>query len=109
MSQVLDSLKGVLYPIDDILTFGRNQKEHDDRLHKCLQRTVEAHVTLNEKCEFSKTEIKFAGYVISSAGIKPDPDKVSAIIKMVAPTNVSEQRCFLVMVSQMSKFCNDLA
>jgi transposase InsO family protein len=70
---------------------------------------VEAHITLNEKCEFSKTEIKFAGHVISSAGIKPDPDKVSAIIKMAAPTNVSELRCFLGMVNQMSKFCNDLA
>jgi hypothetical protein len=109
MSDVLDGMEGVLCLIDDIFIYERDQKEHDDKLHKCLQRAMEAHITLNEKCEFSKTEIKLAGHVISSAVIKPDPNKVSAIIKMATPINVSELRCFLGMVNQMFKFCNDLA
>ena len=41
---------------------------------------------------------------MSAAGIKPDTQKLAAIIDMVPPTNVTEVRCFLGMVNQLAKF-----
>jgi transposase InsO family protein len=108
MNDILEGLEGVLCLIDDILVFGKDQAEHDSRLHAVLQRLRYANVTLNDKCAFSQTRIKFAGHVISADGISPDNDRLSAILKMAPPTNVSEMRCFLGMVNQLAKFSADI-
>ena len=109
MSRILEGLEGVMCLIDDILVHGKDKQEHDTRLMLTLQR-IKAHgVTLNSKCEFFKSEIKFVGHILSSSGIRPDPDKISAITNMPAPQNVSELRCLLGMVNHLSKFCRSLA
>ena len=46
------------------------------------------------KCAFSQRKIKFLGHTLDENGISADPDKVSAITEMAAPTNVSELRRF---------------
>ena len=48
MSTILDGLAGVLYLMDDILIFGKDQKEHDTRLTAALERIQAAGVTLNK-------------------------------------------------------------
>jgi hypothetical protein len=95
--------------IDDVLIYGRTQQEHDDRLRAVMDRLRRHNVTLNDKCVFSVPEIKWAGYVISGAGVQPDPDRVRAVLNMPPPNNVTEVRCFLGMVNQMAKFANNLA
>ncbi|KAJ8405712.1 hypothetical protein AAFF_G00316920 [Aldrovandia affinis] len=67
MQQVLEALEGVLCQMDD-----------------------EAGVMLNDKCEFSKSRIKFLGQIIEASGISTDPDKVSAVRAMKEPSNISE-------------------
>ena len=52
VSQILIDLDGVICHMDDILVYAPDQVTHD----QCLR---EAGVTLSEKCEFSKTSIKF--------------------------------------------------
>lgn len=47
--------------------------------------------------------------IIGKNGVKPDPDKVSAVVNMEAPQNVSELRRFLGMVNQLGKFVPNLA
>ena len=67
-------------------------------------------VTLNlKKCEFNKSRIKFLGHIIDKDGIHVDPDKVEAVLKMDAPTDVSGLRCFLGMVQQLGKFIPNLS
>jgi len=46
---------------------------------------------------------------VDENGIHADPDKVSAIVKMEAPTNVSELRRFMGMTNQLGKFSHQLA
>ena len=75
-------MEGVLCETDDILIFGKDQEEHDDRVIAVLKRIEVAGVTLNpNKCEFGKTSLKFLGHVIDQNGIRPDPDKTAAIMK----------------------------
>ena len=110
MAEKLIDPEGVEYNIHDILIHRRKQKEHDQRLHTVLNRLKEAHITLHpEKCEFSKTCIKILCHIVSSEGIKPDPEKIKSILNLPVPKNVAEVRSFLGMVTQQSKFAPDLA
>ncbi len=40
-----------------------------------------------EKCEFAKKQLKYLGFIVREFGIKPDPEKVKAIVDQCAPTN----------------------
>ena len=33
-----------------------------------------------EKCEFAKKQLKYLGFIVRKFGIKPDPEKVRAIV-----------------------------
>ena len=110
MSAILNGLEGVVCQVDDILVYGKDKPGHDGRLGAVLQRLEEAGITLNrEKCEFYKDRVKFLGHIIDASGIRPDPDKVKAILSMPEPTNVSEVRRVLGMVNHLSKFSPKLA
>ena len=91
--------------MDDVLVFGSSQEEHDTRLAVVLQRIAEAGVTLNpDKCAFNREQVKFLGHIVNKNGIRADPDKITAIVKMKAPTNVPELRRFLGMANHLGKF-----
>ena len=101
MSELLTGLQGVLCQMDDILVFGKDEAEHDQRLDAVLKRIEEAGATLNpQKCEFRKDKLTFLGHIIDADGIRADPEKTEAIRKMSPPTSVSELRRFLGMATQ---------
>ena len=96
--------------IDDTIICGRDQEEHDAQLEAALERIKSAGLTLNrEKCEFSQEEVSFLGQVVGKEGIRPDPNKVKAIVDMEEPTDRSELRRFLGMVNQLGKFSSQVA
>ena len=102
MGQILEGLDGVLCQMDDVLVLGSNQQEHDFRLHAVLKAIKTAGVTFNsEKCSFSLDKLKFLGHVISRDGVSADPDKTKAILQMKPPTNITELRRFMGMVSEL--------
>ncbi|KAK3754332.1 hypothetical protein QZH41_003209 [Actinostola sp. cb2023] len=107
---VLENQTGVACLIDDTVVYGKDSKEHDERLNQVLEKLSKANITLNkEKCQFRKSEITFLGHIVGRDGVKPDPNKVSAVVNMEAPQNVSELRRFLGMVNQLGKFLPNLA
>ena len=107
MTYILEGIPRVVYDIDDVLVFGRNQQEHDELLKLVLQKMKVAGVTLNEKC--SQDSVKFLGHMISKEGIQMDPEKVQAISTFPGPANISELRRFLRMVNQVGKFASHMA
>ena len=110
MQRILEDLPGVECQMDDIIVYGANQAEHDERLEAVLTRLQWAKVTLNwEKCEFSKDTVKFLGQLVGKDGIRPDPSKVSAVKHMTEPTDIHELRRFLGMVNQSGKYIPRLA
>ena len=101
IQQVLENQSGVACIMDDMVVYGKDVKEHDERLNQVLDRLSKANITLNkEKCEFRKSEIYCLGQIIGKNGVKPDPDEVSLVINMEAPQNVSELRRFLEINSE---------
>lgn len=110
MVKVTEGLEGVVCHMDDVLIWGSTQTEHDARVHAVLLKAQETGITLNTaKCEFSKTTVKFLGYVLSPEGVRPDPEKTRAVREMDPPQNISELRSFLGMVNQLGKFVPNLA
>ena len=109
ISGILLGLDGVVCQIDDVLIFGASQQEHDSRLMiAVLQHIKRAGVTLNaEKCQFSQSKIKLLGHI--ERGIQLDPEKISAIVELDPPWNVTELHRFMGMVNQLGKFSPHLA
>ena len=52
------------------------------------------------------TSSEVLGHIVDENGIRADPEKMSAIVKMKAPTNISELHCFMGMTN---KFSHNLA
>ena len=98
----------MLCQMDDVLIFVSDKAQHDQRLTAVLKRLQATGQTLNsEKCEFVKICVKFLGHVINpegTEGIRPDPEKISVIVKMTVPRSVPKLRHFLGMVNQLGKF-----
>ena len=87
--------------MNDILIFGKDQKEHDTRLIVASENIQAAGVTLNEdKCEFNKTLLTFLCHTIDGKGTFPDPQKTSAISEMASSKSTTKLRCFMRIYSQ---------
>ena len=85
--------------MDDVLIFGTNQEIHDMRLKAVLQRVKSAGIKLNrDKCVFSQSSVKLLGQIVDAHGVSPDPNKVTAIREMAAPTNTSELRRYILLM-----------
>ena len=90
MNSYLTGLEGV---VDDALVFGANCKDHGNRLDPVMQRLQTAGATLNRsKCAFMKNQVKFLGHVVNKDSIQADPEKVSAIVKIKSPSNITVLR-----------------
>ena len=63
---MLEGSEGTLCQMDDVLIHGADQSEHDGRVRAVLHRLEEAGLTLNEKCEFSRSSIRFLADIIDS-------------------------------------------
>ena len=110
MDQILGQCEGVIGIADDIIIHGKDNEEHDRRLHKFMRVTTEHGLVLNKKkCEVKKDSIKFFGCVYDKHGAHPDPAKVSAIKEMPAPQTKGELQSFLGMVTYLSPFIPQLS
>ena len=108
--ELLTGLPGCKSISDDIIVFGKGQEEHNKNLRDVLQRLKENNLRLNkDKCEFSKTEIKFYGHIFSAVGVRPDPKKVDAIHEAQPPQNPSDVKSLLGMAQYVSRFIPDYA
>ena len=105
LHQALEGLEGVRCIADDVIVWGRSNEEHDARVSLFLQRCSEIGISLNkEKCRFRLSEIPFMGHVVSNKGLKPDPSKVEAILKMEPPTDKAGVERLRGTVNYLSRF-----
>lgn len=110
MEQMLSGCDGCLNFIDDVLVFGRDQMEHNDRLNKAKETLCEKGIILNdEKCIYGVSKIKFLGHILSEKGIAADSDKLEAIRNFREPVTGEEVRSFLGLVNYVGKFIPNLA
>ena len=100
MSRLMQTLDYVRTYIDDLLIISTSTfEDHLTKVGAVLFKLKEANLRVNvKKCRFARHEIAYLGYILSRDGIKPNPEKVSAILALKEPTNVTELRRLLGMV-----------
>ena len=110
MDDMLQGINGAFAVIDDILVAGRDMKEHDKILKQVLKRASEYNLKLNlDKLEVRQSSVKYCGHIISAQGLKPDPEKIEAVMEMPRPENKESLRRFLGFVNYLGKFIPNLS
>lgn len=112
MDNVLKGLQNeiCLVYLDDIIVYGTSLQEATNNLEKVLQRLRESNFKIQmDKSEFLKLETSYLGHIITRDGIKPNPDKISAIEKYPIPETTKQIKQFLGLVGYYRKFIPDFA
>ncbi|XP_062541355.1 LOW QUALITY PROTEIN: uncharacterized protein K02A2.6-like [Armigeres subalbatus] len=105
MNGMIADLQGVESFLDDIIVFSKTEMEHHQRLEALFKRLEEYGFHLREeKCSIFQQEIKYLGHIVDKNGLRPNPAKIEAIVKMPAPTDISSLRSFLDAVNFYGKF-----
>ena len=101
---------GIIGKADDITVYGKGEKSHDMHLHEAMEASRAANITLNySKIMFKSPSVKFFGNMYTKDGVKPDPDKIQAIVDLRRPEDKSELRTFLGMVGYLQQFLPNLS
>ncbi|XP_055622803.1 uncharacterized protein K02A2.6-like [Toxorhynchites rutilus septentrionalis] len=95
--------------LDDILVGGRTAEEHKQNLYRVLQRLQEYGFTVKfDKCKFFMHQVKYLGQLLDTEGIRPDPDKVKAIVNMPPPHDVPTLRSYLGAINYYGKYIREM-
>ncbi len=105
MNGLFRHLPFVAVYLDDILIFSKTAEEHLQHIRQVLQILQENKLYCKmKKCEFNQTELRFVGHIVGAKGIRPDPDKISAVTDWPSPHNIHELRKFLGFTNYFRKF-----
>ena len=100
MTGLMATLDWVRVYIDDLLSLTKGDfNDHLDKLEIILGRLKKANLRVNcAKSMFAGDTVEYLGYVLTREGIRPQPEKVSAILAIQPPTSVKALRGFLGMI-----------
>ncbi|XP_022818470.1 uncharacterized protein K02A2.6-like [Spodoptera litura] len=110
LEQLFKDIPQVGVFLDDIIITGASKEAHLRNLCQVFDRLKKYGLRVKkEKCVFFAESVSYLGHTISKNGVHTCPDKVKAIIKTPAPTNVSELRAFIGMVMYYGKFVKNVS
>jgi len=105
INKILYGLENVIAYQDDILVYGSNPSDHDEKLLKVLRRLDQYNVRINaKKSVLRQPSISYLGYKLSSQGISPDPNRVKVLHEAKSPSNTKELRSALGGLQYYSRF-----
>ena len=107
--EAVAGLPGVAKIVDDILIWAPTLSILKERIRKVLNRCRTSGIAISRPKLRIATELNFAGFIVSSAGIIPDSKKLAAIRDFPPPKDVSGVRSFLGMVNQLGHYLPDLS
>ncbi|CAF2090982.1 unnamed protein product [Rotaria magnacalcarata] len=96
--------------IDDIVVYSHSFKEHLKHINQVLAILSQHNFQLNpSKCSIFRQEIDYLSHTISEQGVKPNNEKIQAIIKLREPSTLAEANKFLGAISWYRKFIPQFA
>ena len=73
----MEGIDGVVKIVDDILIASSDRTLHEQLVSQVLERCQQNKISLNpKKFGYCCESVPFAGYIVSSEGIKADPTKI---------------------------------
>ena len=110
LSQIFENIEGCNVIVDDILIWGSDEEEHNDRPEKVLKQCKGVDLKLNkQRCVFGQSEIEYVGHIFSADGMKPSVEKTRSVTEMSPPEDKKSLQRFLGMVNHLGKFISNLA
>ena len=110
MDGILRGLDFLFIYLDDILVASKSIEEHTDHLRTLFRVLSDQGITVNrQKCRLGLSEVSYLGHLVTSRGIRPLADRVTAIHAVPPPeTKVALQR-YLGMLNYYRRFMPGLA
>lgn len=116
MNQLVEGLAGIEVIHDDFLIVGcgatdeQAEADHDQNLRAFLERARERNLRLNAgKMKLKLTEVPYIGHILTRSGLRVDPTKVEAIVRMPVPEDVKAVQRLLGTVNYLAKFVPHLS
>ena len=106
---IIKGIPGVTKLVDDILVEAPSLKELVKRLRTLFLSARKHGLTISRQKLRVSREVKFAGFLITSTGIRPDTSLCSAIREFPRPDNIHKLRSFLGLVNQLGGFLPDIS
>ena len=103
-------IPGVIVYFDDLLIAAENIQKHDDILKQVIERARDINVKFNPmKIQYRVQEVKYLGHIFDKYGMRPDDEKIEAIIKLKEPKCKKELQRLLGMINYHSKYIPNLS
>lgn len=97
--------ESVLVYLDDIIVYSPDFSSHLQHLDAVFARLWNHGLKLRpDKCKLLQKEVKFLGHVVDDRGVRPDPEKVSAVQECRIPATVRQVRAFLGLAGYYRRF-----
>lgn len=112
MNLVLSGLQGnqCFTYLDDVIVYASSLEDHNKKLMNVFNRLRSNNLKLQpDKCEFLHKEISYLGHVITETGVKPNPEKIRAVVEYPRPTNQKSIKQFLGLLGYYRKFIRNFA
>jgi len=110
MDGVLRDVPFVFVYLDDILIASKSPQEHEQHLRHVFRLLSANGLVLNKaKCVFGVNELDFLGHRVTPEGIRPMPERVTAIREYPVPSNKASLQRFLGMINFYHRFMPGIA
>ena len=88
---------------------GETESEHLRSLEEVLKRLSKAGLRVKKcKCQFTVPSVSYLGHMIDAQGLHPLPEKIQAVLEAPIPTNVTELKSYLGLLTYYGKFLPNL-
>ena len=102
--------KFVVIYLDDITVFSQSDDEHLKHLKQTFQKCRKFGLSLNpKKSHFAVQEGRLLGHLVSADGIRIDPERVQAILKISLPRSKKYVQSFIGKINFMRWFIPNFA
>ena len=106
INEAIKDFKHVATYLDDVIVFDSDPITHVQTVRFLFERLRKHTLKLSpSKARLGATEANFLGHFISSAGLRPNAENVSALMNMPMPTDVKQLRA---PMGGINYYCNVL-
>lgn len=111
MDKLFGDLDGIVFVYqDDLIIVTKTFAEHIKALNVVADKLKQANLSINfPKSGFCLKNMRYMGYVVDESGLRPDPEKISCVLKVPLPKTVTELRRFLGMAGWYRRFIHAFA